>query len=228
LTAKAARTDSSPSRRALAIACAQAADAKLGGDVVVLSVSGLTPIADYFIIATGESHPHMRALADAVEETVVAAGERPHHREGDQESPWILLDCHDIIVHIFSGIARRFYDLERLWNDAPRVEWGLKTVPAAATRPDAKPSAVRAGKTGPGKAAKGGERSSPSATLGCAGGERSSPSATLGCAGGERSSRAIRSGSLGATGAILDRHGRHGCARGGRPKRAAVRRRAAR
>ena len=119
------RTAPEPGRqaRAAAIAAARAADEKLAERTVVLDVRGITPVADFMVIATASTGPHLRAVAEAAEEAVARAGGHLHHREGDARSPWILLDAHDVLVHVFDPAARRRYDLERLWADAKRVPW---------------------------------------------------------------------------------------------------------
>lgn len=109
------------------MACARAADEKLADRTVVLDLRGSGFIADYLLIASASSPPHCRAVAEAVEETVRARGGVLHHREGDYSSPWLLLDCHSLIVHIFDEPARRHYDLERLWAEAKRVAWAPRT-----------------------------------------------------------------------------------------------------
>jgi len=92
-----------------------------GVDPVALDMRGLTVITDYFLICHGTSGVHIRALADAVEEKLEEDGVRPMGVEGYQESRWVLLDYGDVVVHIFAEEERRFYDLERLWSDAPRL-----------------------------------------------------------------------------------------------------------
>lgn len=77
-----------------------------------------------FVIATGTSNRHVRTLADEVDERVKDHQERdPIRVEGITESEWVLLDYGDVIVHVFQSVTREFYDLERLWADAPRVDW---------------------------------------------------------------------------------------------------------
>ena len=81
------------------------------------SVSGL---ADYFLLCTGTSDNQVRAIQDSVEERLREVAEvRPWHREGQEHRQWVLLDYVDLVVHIFSPERRAFYNLERLWNDAP-------------------------------------------------------------------------------------------------------------
>lgn len=93
-----------------------------GEDVVALDVREVSSFADVFVIATGRSDRQVRALADAVAEAMVAAGERPLGIEGAGEGRWVLMDLGDVIVHLFHPEARAFYDLERLWSDAERLE----------------------------------------------------------------------------------------------------------
>ncbi len=94
--------------------------AKKAQDVVVLDVRHLTSIADFFVICSGNSHRQVAALAGYVEEALKQQGVRPLGVEGSQEARWILLDCSDVIVHIFYQPWREFYDLEGLWLEAPR------------------------------------------------------------------------------------------------------------
>lgn len=95
---------------------AEALDAKKGLDVSVLSVGNQTVLADYFVIATGTSSTHVRALADEAEFKLKEAGYECGHIEGHGD--WKLLDYHSVIIHVFTKEAREFYKLEKLWNDA--------------------------------------------------------------------------------------------------------------
>lgn len=88
---------------------------KKAQDIVILSVKGISSIADYFIIATGTSSTHMNALSDYLEKDF---GYNLKHKEGKQQGGWLLLDFRDIVVHIFSNDMRQYYSLERIWNDA--------------------------------------------------------------------------------------------------------------
>lgn len=92
-----------------------------GRDFVVLDLQGLTVIADYFVIATANSTVQSRALVDAVLETLRDAGIKGVQPEGLGDASWVLLDLGDVIVHVFDEEHRDFYQLERLWTDAPRV-----------------------------------------------------------------------------------------------------------
>lgn len=87
--------------------------------LVVLHLSGLTTVSDYFVLASGTSDRQAQALADAVEMAMKAQGRRPLSVEGYRTATWILLDYGDAVFHIFHDEARRFYGLERLWGDAP-------------------------------------------------------------------------------------------------------------
>lgn len=96
-------------------------DSKKAIDLTVLSVKGISPIADYFIIATGTSSTHINALAEYVEKGMAESGVFIRHREGKINGGWLLLDYRDIVVHIFSDDQRQYYALERIWSDAVRV-----------------------------------------------------------------------------------------------------------
>ena len=88
---------------------------KKGLDIKVIEISDVSVIADYMVIATGNSSTHVKALADEVEEQLDNMGVSVSHVEGYRSNSWILLDYIDIIVHVFSNEAREYYDLERLW-----------------------------------------------------------------------------------------------------------------
>ncbi|MBQ8941533.1 MAG: ribosome silencing factor [Firmicutes bacterium] len=96
-------------------------DDKLAIDIKVLDISELSPIADYFVIASGSNSNQIKAMADSVEEALYKAGFRLNHSEGMQTGSWILLDFGDIIVHLFNEEDRGFYSLERIWGDAKEV-----------------------------------------------------------------------------------------------------------
>ncbi|HTY63759.1 MAG TPA: ribosome silencing factor [Acidobacteriota bacterium] len=101
-----------------------AADDKKASDLVVLDISKIASFANYFLICTGDSSRQMQAIADEVEKRLKVTGVRPSHVEGYQNSEWILLDYMDLVIHIFSRNARVFYDLERLWRDARKMDAG--------------------------------------------------------------------------------------------------------
>ena len=93
-------------------------------DPVILDVSKLTSYADTFIICSGRSNRQVSAIADHVQQTLKQQGIRPISVDGKKEGHWILMDYGDIIIHIFYDSVRRFYDLEGLWVDAPRLTTG--------------------------------------------------------------------------------------------------------
>lgn len=102
---------------------AQLLDNKKGEDVRVLHIGTLTSIGDYFVVATGNSNTQVKAMADEVDEKLSSDGLEPRRIEGYNSASWILMDYNDVIVHIFLKETREFYALERLWGDAPEVEW---------------------------------------------------------------------------------------------------------
>lgn len=101
----------------------EAAQNKKAAGITVLDLSGVGAFTSYFVICTGFSTPQVQAICGEVEELVHKnLGRSPVHREGYSSSQWALLDFGSFIVHVFSEEARRFYDLERLWRSAPRLE----------------------------------------------------------------------------------------------------------
>ena len=116
---------SMPSSELLQLA-AEAAASKKAIDVVGLDLSGLDGVADYFLICSGSSEPQVKAIADAVEDKLRAAGAKPWHVEGQEFRRWVLLDFVDVVVHVFHEKTREYYLLERLWGDARRVDLGVE------------------------------------------------------------------------------------------------------
>ncbi len=108
----------------LASVAARAADAKKATDVVILDVGDLLGITDLFVIASASNRRLALTLADEMELAVKrAGGPSPLSVEGLEEATWILIDFGPFVVHVFQQETREFYDLERLWRDAPRVAW---------------------------------------------------------------------------------------------------------
>jgi ribosome-associated protein len=100
----------------------RAAQDRKAVNLIVLDVGKICSFADYFVICTGTSTRHTRAISDAIQEQLKKNwGQIPAHLEGYTQSEWILMDYFDFVVHIFSERAREFYNLERLWKSAPRV-----------------------------------------------------------------------------------------------------------
>ena len=108
----------------LAAVAARAASEKLGVETVVLEVGQVLAITDAFVITSGANSRQVRTIAEEVESKVKeAGGPAPLRIEGLDDARWVLLDYGDFVVHVFLDEARRYYDLERLWSDAPRVRW---------------------------------------------------------------------------------------------------------
>lgn len=91
-------------------------------DVAILDLTHISDATDYFVIASGSSDTHVRAIAEHVLEELRKEGVRAHHVEGLQQGRWVLLDYVDFVVHVFHPVLRDFYQLERLWSDAKIVE----------------------------------------------------------------------------------------------------------
>ena len=94
---------------------------KKATDIVLLDIQGVTSIADYFVICTGNNPRQIRAIASAIDEKMSEVGLSAFHREGGPDSGWMLLDYSDVIVHIFGPKEREYYRLERLWSNAQTV-----------------------------------------------------------------------------------------------------------
>ena len=108
----------------LARIAAKAADEKTATDTVVLEVGEVLGIADAFVITSAGNERLVRTIAEEVERQVKeAGGPGPLRVEGKSDARWVLMDYGDIVVHVFLEEARRYYDLERLWADAPRFDW---------------------------------------------------------------------------------------------------------
>jgi ribosome-associated protein len=96
-------------------------DAKKGDDIVILDLRGISSIADYFVIATGNSDRQVVAIADHVEDELAKLGIYTKYKDGMKTGRWVVMDYHDILVHIFHKEERDYYNLERLWNDAKKI-----------------------------------------------------------------------------------------------------------
>ena len=92
-------------------------------DVISLDLRGISSAADFFLIVTGMSDVHVRAIAEHIVDELRKEGVRPGHVEGVSAGRWVLLDYIDVVVHVFHPSAREFYQLEELWGDAPRREF---------------------------------------------------------------------------------------------------------
>ncbi len=140
------------SRAQVAIAV-RACQEKKAADIGILQLdeqaSGFT---DYFVICSGANPRQVQAIADEVDQKLSVTGVEPSHREGYNQADWVLLDYVDFVVHIFSESARKFYDLERLWKTAKRMQ--LADLEKAARKPAARKSATAAKQTKPKSAKK--------------------------------------------------------------------------
>jgi ribosome-associated protein len=105
------------------ISAVEAAQNKKAEAITLLDLRGLGAFTEYFLLCTGYSTPQVEAISDAVEEALKARGLRPQHREGRSGAEWLLLDYGGFIVHIFTERLRLFYDLERLWRMARRIDF---------------------------------------------------------------------------------------------------------
>lgn len=99
-------------------------DNRKAGRINVIKIEDISSLADYFVIANGESSTHVRALADELEEKLKEEGVMPARIEGYRSNSWVLLDYGSVVAHVFTQEARDFYDLDRLWADGEKIEIG--------------------------------------------------------------------------------------------------------
>ena len=109
----------------LVLAAATAASDKLAQQLIAFDVSEQLAITDVFLVVTATNERQVGAVVDGVEEALRGIGEKPVRREGDREQRWVLLDYLDLVVHVQHSDERRFYALERLWQDTPPIRLGL-------------------------------------------------------------------------------------------------------
>lgn len=108
----------------LAVMTARLADDKHGRDIVVLGVGDLLAVTEYFVIVGAPNRRLVRTLVDEIEAGLKeAAGRAPLRVEGHREQQWVLMDYGDVVVHVFLDETRAFYEIERLYRDAPRIDW---------------------------------------------------------------------------------------------------------
>lgn len=115
----------------LAHRCAEIAIDKKCEDILLLDVQQRTVIADYFVIASAKNKRQLRAVAEGLAADAATSGRKTRRVEGTGSDRWVLLDLGDVVVHLFDGDGRTYYDLESLWADAPRVP--LRRRPVRAT-----------------------------------------------------------------------------------------------
>ncbi len=108
-----------------AIDIAKAILDKKGEEISLLYVGALSPLTDYYLICSASSEPHIWALVDAVETVLQKHKRHPLGIEGRKTAPWVLVDCSDVIIHIFKQQAREFYNLDGLWSDAKSIDFGI-------------------------------------------------------------------------------------------------------
>ena len=102
--------------------CVNAALEKKAKKIIILNMQTVTSFADYAIVCSGSSDRQVQSIAQAVEETMKKSGSLPLGIEGEKAASWILMDYADVIVHVFYEPVREFYEIERLWSDAPRMD----------------------------------------------------------------------------------------------------------
>jgi ribosome-associated protein len=118
----------------------EAAQDKQAVDITALRLKGAGAFVEYFLLCSGFSSPQIQAISDAIEERLDRQGVRLQHREGKGEAEWVLMDYGDFIVHIFSERAREYYDLERLWRTAERINFPAPSRPAESSQGSAQES----------------------------------------------------------------------------------------
>jgi ribosome-associated protein len=124
VTEGATRGDGLGAARAVALAAARAAADKQARDIVILDVHELIVITDFFVLCTADTQRQLKTVIGSVEDAVREDLQvRPVRREGEADAGWWLLDYVDVVVHVFGSDERDYYDLERLWRDAPRLGW---------------------------------------------------------------------------------------------------------
>ena len=100
----------------------QVMDSKKAKDVRLIKIEGISSLGDYFVVASASNTTQVKAIADEVEDEMTKLGLEPNRVEGRQSAQWILMDYYDVMVHVFLDEARSFYNLERLWSDAPQLD----------------------------------------------------------------------------------------------------------
>ena len=100
----------------------QVMDSKKAKDIRLIKIEGISSLGDYFVGASASNTTQVKAIADEVEDEMTKLGLEPNRVEGRQSAQWILMDYYDVMVHVFLDEARSFYNLERLWSDAPQLD----------------------------------------------------------------------------------------------------------
>jgi ribosome-associated protein len=123
----------------LALLCRDLAENRKAENIAVLDVRAVSSVTDYFVIASGTSEPHLRAITDEITDKLKAEyGLRPRAVDGTLQTAWVVLDFFDVIVHVMRADVRERYNLEGLWGDAPQVKPRKKAKAKAKTKEKAK------------------------------------------------------------------------------------------
>jgi ribosome-associated protein len=120
LTGQTSATEAAEQR---AFLCARVAEENKGRDILVLDMRGVSPLYDFFILATGASRRQIHTIVEEIDAAMRAEGDARIGIEGYGSSKWVVQDYGDIVVHVFDDDARRYYALEDLWADAPHLDW---------------------------------------------------------------------------------------------------------
>lgn len=122
-TAEVGRTTNIPPAFERALLCARVAQDNKARDIVVLDLRGITPLYDFFILATGTSRRQIHTITEEIEAALRAEGDRRLSIQGYEASKWVVQDFGDIVIHVFDQETRNYYALEELWADAKRIDW---------------------------------------------------------------------------------------------------------
>src|SRR3954470_11808591 len=119
--------------RKLALLCRELADNKKAENIIVLDVREVSSVTDYFVVASGSSEPHLRAITNEITDQLRDAHQvRPRAVDGTLQTAWVVLDFFDVIVHVMRADVRDRYNLEGLWGDAPKIKPRKKAAPKSA------------------------------------------------------------------------------------------------
>jgi ribosome-associated protein len=108
---------------ARAFLCARVAEDNKATEVIVLDMRGVTPIYDFFVLATGASRRQIHTIVEEIDDAMRAEGDQRRGVEGYESSRWVVQDYGDVVVHVFDPDTREYYALEELWADAPQLDW---------------------------------------------------------------------------------------------------------
>ncbi len=124
------RAKTKDAARKLAIDAARLARDRNCEEILVLDLREISPVTDYFVIATGTSGRQLRSIAEEMADHGKKIGQKVWHVDGADASAWIVMDFVDVVVHLFNEELRRYYDLELIWGEAPRVPWQEPAAPS--------------------------------------------------------------------------------------------------